>query len=59
MQTGEAFISTNDDPGLLSILFHDPAAHRATGTFSVTVHDAEAPTTHDLEGSFDVTYSIE
>ncbi len=59
MQTGTAFLSTDEDPGVLTILSHDEATHRVSGTFDVVVHHAADPTTHELSGSFDVTYSPE
>jgi hypothetical protein len=59
MEPGTPFNSSNDDPGVLTILSHDAATHHISGTFSVTVHNAEDPATRELGGSFDVVYTVE
>ena len=59
MEGGSSFTSTDASPGTLTVLWSDTVAYRVSGTIEVTLYDAEDPATRSVEGSFDVTYTIE
>lgn len=56
---GNTFTSTTSDPGELTVTAHDAAANRLSGSFDVVLHDAEAPGSRHVAGSFDVTYTVQ
>ena len=56
---GTTFTSTNDNPGTLQVLTLDAVDHTITGTFQVVVSDAENPSSRELSGAFDLTYTVE
>lgn len=56
---GNTFTPLTSDPGDLEITLLDVAGHRVMGSFEVVLHDAEAPASRHLAGSFDVTYTVQ
>ena len=53
---GLPYLSTDTDPGVITVLAHDTAANRLQAEFTVTLHTELDGSNREVSGSMDVTY---